>query len=120
MDQKSQDDANDDWPLCNRYLDLALASGYVLKAKAGGWKLFCERWSIPPFLLWEKLPGFDRLQRALELTEKVAFVLKGFLRWLNRIRLVGEPEVTESSMTAEGQAEAHETAFQELVQWWSG
>ena len=101
-------------------MDLALASGYVLKTKAEGWKLFCERWSIPPFLIWEKLPGFDRLQRALELAEKVAFVPKGFLRWLNRTRAAGEPEVTEISMTAEGQAEANEKAFQELVQWWSG
>jgi len=115
-----KDDPDGDRPVRNRYMDLALASGYVLKTKEEGWKLFCERWSIPPFMLWEKLPGFDRLQRALELTEKVAFVPKGFLRWLNRTRAAGEPEVTEISMTAEGQAEVNEQAFQELVQWWSG
>ena len=71
-------------------------------------------------MLWEKLPGFSRFQRALELAENVAFVPKGFLRWLNRIQPAGEPEVTEISMTAEGQAEAHQKAFQQLVQWWSG
>jgi hypothetical protein len=115
-----KDDRDGNRPVRNRYMDLALASGYVLKAKAEGWKLFCERWNIPPFLLWEKLPGFDRLQRALELAEKAAFVHKGFLRWLNRIQSAGEPEVTEIFMTAEGEAEAHEKAFQQLVQWWSG
>ncbi|HMF17492.1 MAG TPA: hypothetical protein VKE98_09815, partial [Gemmataceae bacterium] len=43
-----------------RSLDLALGAGYVLRAKADGWKLFCERLNVPPFLLWEDLPGFDR------------------------------------------------------------
>jgi hypothetical protein len=34
-----------------RTLALALASGYVLRTKAGGWKLFCERLTVPPFAL---------------------------------------------------------------------
>jgi hypothetical protein len=107
-------------PARKRFLDLVLASGYMLRARLEGWKLFCERWSIPPFLLWEKLPGFDRLQRALDLAEKRAFGPEEFLRWLNRVRPKGKPELTEVPLTADGQAKANEDVFQELVQWWSG
>jgi hypothetical protein len=38
-----------------RCLDIALAAGFVLRAKADGWKLFCERLTVPPFALWEGL-----------------------------------------------------------------
>src|SRR5262245_21200074 len=39
----------------DRALDLALAAGYILRTKADGWKLFCERMTVPPFLLWQRL-----------------------------------------------------------------
>ena len=120
MDEEPEDQPGASWSVWKRYFDLVLASGYILRAKAEGWKLFCERLNIPPFLLWEKLPGFDRLQRALDLAQKAAFVPKGFLRWLNRIRPAGEPELTKVPLTADGLANANEQAFQELVQWWSG
>jgi hypothetical protein len=54
----------EDLTAAQRAVDLALASGFMLRTKAEGWKLWCERLSLPPFLFWEKLPGFDRLQRA--------------------------------------------------------
>jgi hypothetical protein len=106
--------------LGERYLDMALAAGFVLRTKAEGWKLFCERMTVPPFVFWEGLPGFDRLQRALSLTEKAAFVREGFLRWLNGIRPAGEPEVANVPLTAERLAAATEAAFRERVQWWGG
>jgi hypothetical protein len=75
-DAEPAEDQAGELALWEQRLDLALAAGFVLKTKANGWKLFCERLSIPPFAAWVGLPGFDRLQRALALTEKVAFVTK--------------------------------------------
>jgi hypothetical protein len=69
-------------PIWERFLDLALACGFLLRTKADGWKLFCERLTIPPFVLWEIHPGYDRLQRALALAEKAAFVPEGRVCWL--------------------------------------
>ncbi len=37
--------------LWQRSLDLFLAQGYVLRTKADGWTLLCERLRVPPFLL---------------------------------------------------------------------
>jgi len=119
-DEDSEDDTDGAWAVWHRYFDLALASGYMLRAKAESWKLFCERLSVPPFLLWDKLPGFDRLQRALTLAEKAAFVPEGFLRWMNRIRPAADPELTKVPLTADGLANATEETFQEFVQHRSG
>jgi hypothetical protein len=107
-------------PIFQRYLDLALAAGFVLRTKAEGWKLFCKRLTIPSFALWEGLPGFDRLQRALNSSEKMAFEAEGFLRWLNAIRPAGEPERLKVPLTAEGLADANEELFRERVDWWGG
>jgi len=117
---KLDENVGHDQPPSQRYLDLALAFGYVLRAKAEGWKLFCERLNISPFLLWETLPGFDRLQRALALAERIAFVPEGFLRWLNRIRPKGAPELTEVRLTAEAMADANEASFRERIRWLGG
>jgi hypothetical protein len=114
-------DEADERPLWQRSLDIALAAGFVLRAMSDGWKLFCERLNLPPFWLWEKLPGFDRLQRALTVAEKAAFVPEGMVRWLNRIRPEGKPEVTvESLISAEKYADASEDLFRERVEWWGG
>ena len=117
--ESAEDDAGErsTW---QRYLDLALAAGFVLRMKAEGWKLFCARLGVPPFALWESLPGFDRLQRALNLAEKAAFVAEGFLCWLNTIRPAGEPARVEVPLTAEGLAAATEELFRQRVQWWGG
>jgi hypothetical protein len=83
--------------------------------------LFCQWMTVPPFVLWEVLPGFERLRRALKLSERVAFTVEGFLRWLNRIRPTCEPEREKVPLTAEGvAAAAMEEAFRERVQWWGG
>jgi hypothetical protein len=107
-------------PVWQRSLDLALAAGFMLRTAADGWKLFCKRLSVPPFLLWEGLPGFDRLQRALRLAEKAAFTAEGFLRWLNRTRPAGEPEATKVAFTVAGMADAAQQLFRQRVEWWGG
>ena len=117
--QTDEEDASQE-PACFRTLDIALAAGYVLRTKANGWKLFCERLNVPPFLVWEIHPGFDRLQGVLALAEKAAFVPEGFLRWLNRIRPKGEPELTAVPVTVEGVADETGKAFRWRVQWWGG
>jgi len=115
-DTKSTDNDAGDRPAWSRALDLALAAGYVLRTKADGWRLFCERLNVPPFLLWESLPGFDRLQRALDLTTKAAFAQEGLLHWLNRIRPKGEPALTEVPLTAAGVAASTEEVYRQRVQ----
>jgi hypothetical protein len=84
------------------------------------WKLFCERMTVPPFALWESLPSFDRLQRALKLAERAAFTPEGFLLWLNDIWPAGETKRTEVSLTVEGVAAATEETFRKRVEWWGG
>jgi hypothetical protein len=104
-----------------RTLDLALAQGFLLRTMADGWKLFCERVNLPPFVLWNILPGFDRLQRALKLAEQAAFAPEGMQRWLNAIRPAGKPEVAAADLaSAESIADAFETAFRQRVKWWGG
>jgi hypothetical protein len=101
-------------------LELAYAAGFLLRTKADGWKRFCERLSVPPFRQWEGLPGFDRLQRALALTEKAAFTPKGILGWLNGVRPTEEAELIEVPLSIEGVADATAKMFRERVDWWGG
>jgi hypothetical protein len=103
-----------------RRFHLALAAGFVLRTKARGWELFCERLSVPPFAAWEGLPGFGRLRRALDVAEEAAFVPEVFLRWLNEIRPAGAPELTGVPLTPEGVADENEQLFRARVAWWGG
>jgi hypothetical protein len=76
--------------------------------------------NVRPDVLWQDLPGFDRLKRALALSEKAAFAPVGFLRWMNAVRPTGEPEQTEVPWTAEGVADASENMFRQHVARWGG
>jgi hypothetical protein len=107
-------------PIWVRSLELAYAVGYLLRTKADGWKLFCQRLTVPPWLLWEALPGFDRLQRALALTDKTAFSAEGFLRWLNAVRPAGVSELTRVHLTVEEIANATAEMYRVRAAWWSG
>jgi hypothetical protein len=106
--------------VAGQLLCLALAKGFTLKATADGWRLFCERMSVPPFAAWQGLPGFDRLRRALTLAEADAFVPEDFLRWLNEIRPAGAPELTEVPLTLERVADETARMFRARVAWWGG
>ena len=111
----------DDTPSISECLwDLALATGFFLRRKVDGWKLFCERLNVPPFVLWKDHPGFDRLMRSLDLAERAAFVPEGMVRWLNRIRPAGEPELTEAPFGVEWIADATERLFRKQAEWWGG
>jgi len=106
--------------LVERWFGAALAAGFLLKVKADGWKLFCARLNLPPFAGWSGLPGLERLQRALKLAEQAAFVPEGMLRWLNKIRPAGTPEITDVAVTAEATADGLDRLFRERVAWWGG
>ena len=87
-------------PIWARVLELYYAQGFILKTKIAGWKLFCQRLTLPPLVLWQPLPGFDRLLRATDLLENreqgppPAFEPEGMVNWLNRVRRAGQPETT--------------------------
>lgn len=119
--ERVQEDAEaEDFPVhWRRSLDLVLATGFILRTKAEGWKRFCERLSVPPLLLWEVFPGLPRLWRALAAADITAFTPEGFLRWVNHVRPKGEPEQVTLSFSAETVADANEQAFQERAKWWS-
>jgi len=109
-----------DRPLWVRLLEIAYAAGYMLRTKADGWKLFCERLHVPPFLLWQEFPGFERLQEALAQTEKAAFNTEGILCWLNAVRPPGEPAITKVFLTVVGVADETEELFRKRAAWWGG
>jgi hypothetical protein len=87
----------------------------VLKVKADGWKLFCERLSVPPFATWKGLPGFNRLKCALDLAEQAAFIPAGMVRWLNDVPPAGTPALSRVPLTVEGIADATAKMFQDRV-----
>jgi hypothetical protein len=83
--------------------------------------------SIPPFALWQLLPGYDRLRRALDVLEEnqfragPAFRPEGMLRWLSSIRPPGEPAPSlDTLISPERFAEDLDRAFRERVAWWGG
>ncbi len=97
-----------------------LARGYILRTKLEGWKQFCERLNVPPYLLWECLPGYARLQRAFKMTERDAFSAEGFLRWVNAQCPDGSTELTTVPLTVQMVVENDERAFRARVGWWGG
>jgi hypothetical protein len=97
--------------------DVQSAAAFMLRTKANGWELFCQRLSVPPFLLWEPFPGLERLQRTLALAQEFAFTKEDMLRWVNRVRPAGAPEITQLLFTAQGVADAHERTFRHRAEW---
>jgi hypothetical protein len=120
------DDVRDGSLTGQRTFDIAMATGYLLKARADGWKRFCERLGVPPFALWEVLPGYKRLRLALKFTEGTpdmpgpAFAPEGMIGWLNKVRPTGEPEIRKLISTVEWYAERFEEMYRERATWWGG
>jgi hypothetical protein len=107
-----------------RLLQARLAIGFVLRTKTDGWKLFCERHGLPPFRVWERMPGYVRLHQALELVEGnadgpgAAFTREEVLAWMNRKRPDGKPELTEAEIvSAESYAEQIDHLFLNSARW---
>jgi hypothetical protein len=110
-----------------RMFDLYLACGFILKAKLAGWQLFCERLGIPAFAAWQRLPGFQRLQHAMQLLEDKtsgpisAFRPEEMLCWLSRICSKGMPKPSLASLISpESFADELDKVFRQRVAWWGG
>jgi len=103
-----------------RLLDVALAYGFLLQVKAGGYELFCTGLGLPPYVCWERLPGFARLRGALRLSRQAAFIPEGMLRWANEVRPAGAPEATDVGLSPESVAAGLEKLYRERVAWWGG
>ena len=99
--QQTTRQATSDQSTNERLFRVAMAAGYTLRTRVAGWKLFCEDLNIPPWLILDDLPGFKRLQCALDMTERFAFTAEGMLRWFNDVRPKEEPELTVLPLTAE-------------------
>jgi hypothetical protein len=106
--------------LHRRALDLACASCFHFKNKVEAWKLFCGRLSVPEFLLWEHLPGYERFQRLLAVTDVLAFSPEEMKEWLNRIRPSEKPLVEAILPTADDDAEKMHEFFEERCRFWGG
>lgn len=102
-----------------RTLGMTLAAGCILREKAKGWVLFCERIGVPPYLLWNGLPGYDRLKRDIEIAETFAFSREALLRWCNRKGEPGEKKIKQV-ISAETCADEAEVMYREQVEWWGG
>jgi hypothetical protein len=108
-----------EWTTVDRFRDMYLVQGFILKTKAAGWKLFCERLGFRPFAVWEELPGFDWFQGSLRIVEGTdgrpgeAFSEDDMLGWIKRsIDRKGTLEVVEVKLlTAEAYAGDCEEAF---------
>ncbi|MBX7166855.1 MAG: hypothetical protein K1X74_11045 [Pirellulales bacterium] len=107
------------------WLNLYLSQGFLLRTKLAGWQLFCERLSLPPFAMWQLLPGYKRLQIAMQLVEDnkfrtaPVFAREGMLRWLGRIRPKGEPKPTDENLISpESIANSLEEVFRQRAAWW--
>ncbi|HTU24919.1 MAG TPA: hypothetical protein VMF30_05955 [Pirellulales bacterium] len=102
--------------------DTYLANGFLFKTKVAGWKLFCERMSVPAFTIWESLPGYDRFQAAMKRIKHTkarmgaAFHPKGMLRFLQEIRRAGQAEPTiDWLISPENYADEQDKLFRDLV-----
>jgi hypothetical protein len=120
---ESDDDENS---ISSRFLRLAMADGFLVKTKVAGWRLWCDRRHLPPFAMWEILPGWRRLKRAIEHAEGTptlpgcAFVADGMLRWLNSILPKGAEPIAELRCTPEGIASELERWYRDRLYWHGG
>lgn len=102
-------------PPWQRSLQLAYATGYVLRTKVEGWNQFCAEAKLPPTLHWELLPGYDRFQRVLSVVAKGSFDAEGMRDWTNAVRSPGEQRITQVKFTPESVAKRTQATFVERV-----
>jgi hypothetical protein len=88
---------NDARTIKDQLFQMFLAEGFLLRMRVAGWTLFCSRMGVSPFGLWQYLPGFERLQRKLNMVEETtdrpwrAFTPADMTRSRNRIRPMAHP-----------------------------
>lgn len=109
--------------LADRHRDVAFARGYFLRTKLDGWVQFCEARTLPPYLLWESLPGYVRFREIADLTQAndtrppLAFIAEEMTAYLTRLRPRDTPPTLLSHATS---ALELEETFLTRVALWSG
>lgn len=98
-----------------RWGRVATGHGYRLRTKWLGWVRFCEEWHASPRLLWEHLPGLDRIDRALATAEIEACSDYEFVAAVNAIRPAGRPPVIRNPVTVDAAVAELRQVFDKLV-----
>jgi hypothetical protein len=100
--------------------DFAVLFGYYLGIKVAGWRMFCDRLSVPSLAFWKSYPSFDRLMRVLPITEQLACRPQDFLDRLDRYRPDLPPTQLRCAFTPESVADALGRMFREGVERYGG
>jgi hypothetical protein len=120
-DADDEEDESDIWERDEwRGVSFAMARGFLLKTRVRGWELFCKRMGVPPFLDWTPRPGYDLLQRALMVAERVAFSPNGMVNFFRSLQTEGEePFDPANLMTAESLAKEAEQFYLARADFWA-
>jgi hypothetical protein len=89
----------DDEARSGRWARIAKAHGYRLQTKWRAWVEFCGDWLAMPRLLWEHLPGLDRVERAVAAAEADPYAEAEFMATVNAIRPGERPPITANPLT---------------------
>jgi hypothetical protein len=89
----------DDEAQSARWARIAKAHGYRLRIKWRAWVEFCGDWLATPRLLWEHLPGLDRVERVVAATKAGPCAEAEFLATVNAIRPGDWPPITSNPLT---------------------
>lgn len=111
---QAEQDPNE-WPT-----DYLQAAAFIVRRYADGWRLFCESMNIPPYVLWEILSGYERVQTRLSQAEDVAYASEEFVSWLNSVKPEDHPELHANPYTAEGIARQLDELYESATRWWGG
>jgi hypothetical protein len=102
--------------------DMHLSAGFILKTKFDGWKLFCERLNVPALVIWEMLPGYERLAATVKHLQGTktrpgaAFLPGGMMRFLHENTAAGQSQPTEAGLiSADKVAKELDEMFRDTV-----
>jgi hypothetical protein len=76
---------------------IARVHGYRFRTKWRAWVEFCGDWLATPRLLWEQLPGLDRIDRCIASEDAVSD--EEYLAVFNELRPAEVPLFTTNSVT---------------------
>jgi hypothetical protein len=106
----------DDEERSARWGNIARAHGYRLRTKWRAWEAFCEEWQVRPRLLWDHLPGLDRVERAVvALAEADPCAEAEFLATVNTIRPGDRPPIATNPLTVASSLTVLRQLFEQQV-----
>jgi hypothetical protein len=78
---------------------IARVHGYRFRTKWRAWVEFCNDWLFPPRLLWNNLPGIDRIDWFIALEDENTCSDEEFLAIVNELRPEELPPFTTNPVT---------------------